>query len=139
MSGTKYRFVPDGASTAVGRIMCVSCPPSPDRRTSVPRRAAEVPAAAATATPTETDVAEKPTKTPAAKPKPPLEIVEPTELVEALANYCEDEGLGDDDVVLHMYPFGGLTRTLRLMAGLRDGTWPVLDTEDTPSECTPHK
>lgn len=60
------------------------------------------------------------------------EEVLPEELVQALAAYCEEEQLGADEVALHFFPFGGLAETLRLAAGLRNGTWPSLTCDPKP-------
>lgn len=59
----------------------------------------------------------------------------PEELAQALAAYCEEEQLGVDEVALHFFPFGGLAGTLRLAAGLRNGTWPALTCDPKTSIC----
>lgn len=58
------------------------------------------------------------------------EIIEPQELILALAAFCERERVPRGEVALHFFPFGGLPRTLQLTASLRKGTWPLLTNEE---------
>jgi len=58
-------------------------------------------------------------------------IVWPEELVLALAGYCDREKVAPGEVVLHLFPFGGLPLTFELTRKLRDGTWPPLTAEST--------
>ena len=53
-------------------------------------------------------------------------VVEPEELCLALAAYCERERLGAGEVVLHLYPFGGVESGLRMLQRMADGVWPVV-------------
>eukprot|EP00929_Paragymnodinium_shiwhaense_P103668 TRINITY_DN67338_c0_g1_i1.p1 TRINITY_DN67338_c0_g1~~TRINITY_DN67338_c0_g1_i1.p1 ORF type:complete len:234 (+),score=56.24 TRINITY_DN67338_c0_g1_i1:695-1396(+) len=50
----------------------------------------------------------------------------PEETILALATYCEKEGWADDELSVHVFPFGGLTSTGDLVSALRRGAWPVL-------------
>ena len=45
----------------------------------------------------------------------PPAVVEPEELCLALAAFCEQEQLGDSEVRLHLYPFGGVESGLRML------------------------
>ena len=85
------------------------------------------------------EAAVPPGRGPASAAAPQLDIVEPLELVEALAAYAEDEQLLEDELVLHFFPFGGVERAVKLMAAMRAGTWPPLDDADVPNECVPMK
>ena len=50
----------------------------------------------------------------------------PTQLVRDIAGWCEraEPALGEGEVSLHLFPFGGLERTVGLMHRLADGAWP---------------
>merc|ERR1712060_1036012 len=58
------------------------------------------------------------------------EIIEPKELILALAAFCVLERVPRGEIALHVFPFGGLSRALRLTSALRDGTWPALGFQD---------
>lgn len=51
-------------------------------------------------------------------------LVRPEELVLALAAYAERESLAAGELVLHFYPFGGVSPGLQLMHELASGEWP---------------
>jgi hypothetical protein len=48
----------------------------------------------------------------------------PEELVLAIAAYCERAAVPAGEVVLHFFPFGGVSRSTQLIQELRHGTWP---------------
>ena len=52
-------------------------------------------------------------------------LVWPTELVLALAEYCELNSVPEGEVRLHVYPFGGLDSAQQLASGLMSGSWPA--------------
>ena len=54
------------------------------------------------------------------------DLVLPTQLVRDIAGWCEraEPALGEGEVSLHLFPFGGLERTVGLMHRLADGAWP---------------
>lgn len=56
-------------------------------------------------------------------------IVWPEELVLALAGYCDREQVPLGEVVLHVFPFGGLQLAFELTTKLSEGTWPPLTGE----------
>lgn len=54
-------------------------------------------------------------------------LVLPEELVLALAAYVEREQLPEGEVVLHLYPFGGVDRSLQLLRDMAEGAWPAVE------------
>jgi len=54
-------------------------------------------------------------------------LVLPEEVVLALAAYAEREGLEEDVVVLHLYPFGGVEKAIRMLQDLVAGAWPKVE------------
>jgi hypothetical protein len=50
----------------------------------------------------------------------------PGEVVAALAHYCEAEGVGAQEVRLHLYPFGGMKKAAALARALADGSFPSM-------------
>mmetsp|Transcript_6098 Transcript_6098/g.14035 ORF Transcript_6098/g.14035 Transcript_6098/m.14035 type:complete len:533 (+) Transcript_6098:325-1923(+) len=57
------------------------------------------------------------------------EDVWPEDLVQTLAAYMEEEGVLPGEICLHLYPFGGIRKTLSMRAALEEGVWPALATE----------
>jgi hypothetical protein len=49
----------------------------------------------------------------------------PEEMVLAIAAYCEQAAIPDGEVVLHFFPFGGVAKSVELIAELVGGAWPV--------------
>ena len=58
-----------------------------------------------------------------------------TQLVRDIADWCEraEPALGEGEVSLHLFPFGGLERTVGLMHRLADGSWPPLEAPADPA------
>ena len=48
----------------------------------------------------------------------------PEELVLALAAYCEQAVTAPGEIVLHVFPFGGVRAGVEMVAQLSDGRWP---------------
>lgn len=48
----------------------------------------------------------------------------PEDTILSIVAYCEHSGVQSDEVMLHIFPFGGLSRTCDLIAQLQGGTWP---------------
>jgi hypothetical protein len=52
----------------------------------------------------------------------------PEELVLALAAYCEQSQSLPGEIVLHVYPFGGVRDSTEMLKRLSAGTWPSAET-----------
>eukprot|EP01046_Picozoa_sp_COSAG06_P035437 COSAG06_NODE_3811_length_4884_cov_11.896134_1_plen_76_part_00 len=48
----------------------------------------------------------------------------PEELVLALAAYCEQAYVPEGEVVVHVFPFGGVRQSAEMLGRLRKGDWP---------------
>eukprot|EP00931_Biecheleriopsis_adriatica_P104880 TRINITY_DN79494_c0_g1_i1.p1 TRINITY_DN79494_c0_g1~~TRINITY_DN79494_c0_g1_i1.p1 ORF type:complete len:496 (-),score=40.71 TRINITY_DN79494_c0_g1_i1:9-1496(-) len=59
------------------------------------------------------------------------DVVCPEELVLTLALFCERQQIPKGEVNLHMFPFGGISKTVDLVKRLRAGTWPEITADDT--------
>lgn len=55
----------------------------------------------------------------------PAEVeVWPEELVLALAAYCEQANVPQGEVIVHVFPFGGVRQSMEMVGRLRSGEWP---------------
>jgi hypothetical protein len=57
---------------------------------------------------------------------PPGGPCRPEELVLGLAAFCARSDVTAGEVVLHVFPFGGVRAGVEMLSKLRDGTWPQL-------------
>ena len=64
------------------------------------------------------------TPTPAAAAAVEEAEVWPEELVLALAAYCEQAYVPEGEVVVHVFPFGGVRQSAEMLGRLRRGDWP---------------
>lgn len=69
----------------------------------------------------------------------PSAVVWPEELVTTIAAYCHHENVPAGEVMFHVFPFGGLAKTLELVSMLQDGSWPKLAHENGAIEPTTEK
>lgn len=62
----------------------------------------------------------------------PSSVVEvevwPEELVLALAAYCEQACVPEGEVIVHVFPFGGVKQSVEMLGRLRTGDWPSSST-----------
>jgi 5,10-methylenetetrahydrofolate reductase len=48
----------------------------------------------------------------------------PDEIVLEIAKFCVEENVPEEQIGLHIYPFGGFDRAVDMTKALADGTWP---------------